>query len=1069
MKRTIGIIPSLLAGFALAIMAGNAYAANVTWGSAQNITADTDVSTTGALVRALNLTALNPNTAAGGNASFTNNLNTDETINGVTFVRSPRTNATILASVPMIFDNGDMLAPIDASRVGPSIAVNQFSGFGGPSSAATGGTPVNGPFSNLVTVAYQRLLSSAWWNDGDYLNPTTTARYTLTLTNLTIGRKYNFQVWVNDTRLNNLGQNNPALYTEVSDGVTSVQLQHNVNDALGGIGQHAIGTFTADATSQVLTLTGGNAPGADIDTTSCTALINAYQLRDITSTNQVTGGGGFCPTDPGVSVGISGTAVGVDYQLQRDGVDVGAPVNGTGAPLSFGIFNTPGVYTVIESNTVTTVTGYISGSAVVSPNQVPAIVTSPAPASGTSVIGDIRVYSVSATGSGLSYQWRHEGTNISNGGGYAGVTTPTLTISPLVASHAGNYDCVVSGTCSPAVTSSAASLTLVPPRNLTWVGGGANLWDTTTANWTGDATIFGPSDNVTINDSGNNSPAMDLVGTITPLAITVNNPTKDYTIGSTTTGNLSGFASLVKSGAGKLTLSTSNSFTGKATVNGGTLSINADNRLGAVPSTATADQLTLNGATLEVTASITMPANRGTTLGASGATYSIPAGLSFTNASITTGAGGFNKTGDGDLTMSSLNTYTGNVTVNGGVLRGLTTQNSGGNSVFGAILSTRNITVNNGAILSFDRGNIFAGGNSTAPTPSPHIIVNAGSTLRTRINDGNNFGKITLNGATFDLGTGFTGTPYETYGAAILTDTVTVGGSAASTIINDGFSLYSAINLGHRDSTNGVTFDVADATGNPNADLVVNAPLWNAAPHTNLVGSVTNSLVKTGAGTMHLNGVSLYTGLTVISNGVLAGSGSIPGSVVVYGNGKIGGGADAGIGTFTVGGNVTLDGGGAYVRVDRSGPSSDSVSVAGTLINNGSGTITVNNIGAALQVGDTFTIFSQPVSGGNALNISGAGITWTNQLAVNGTIKVLSLTPPLPTYGTNITSSVSGNSLTLSWPATHQGWILQSQTNSLNVGIGATWTDVAGSDSVTQVVTPINPANPTVFYRLRHP
>ncbi len=68
-----------------------------------------------------------------------------------------------------------------------------------------------------------------------------------------------------------------------------------------------------------------------------------------------------------------------------------------------------------------------------------------------------------------------------------------------------------------------------------------------------------------------------------------------------------------------------------------------------------------------------------------------------------------------------------------------------------------------------------------------------------------------------------------------------------------------------------------------------------------------------------------------------------------------------------------------------------------------------------------------------------------------------------------ITSIVTGNQLTLSWPGEYLGWFLQSQTNSANVGIATSWTDVAGSETDTNSVVNIDPENPTVFFRLRSP
>jgi len=67
---------------------------------------------------------------------------------------------------------------------------------------------------------------------------------------------------------------------------------------------------------------------------------------------------------------------------------------------------------------------------------------------------------------------------------------------------------------------------------------------------------------------------------------------------------------------------------------------------------------------------------------------------------------------------------------------------------------------------------------------------------------------------------------------------------------------------------------------------------------------------------------------------------------------------------------------------------------------------------------------------------------------------------------TNITASVSSNTLTIAWPADHVGWILQAQTNGLSSG---QWFDLPGSDVVNAVLIPINPANTSVFYRLSRP
>jgi autotransporter-associated beta strand protein len=62
------------------------------------------------------------------------------------------------------------------------------------------------------------------------------------------------------------------------------------------------------------------------------------------------------------------------------------------------------------------------------------------------------------------------------------------------------------------------------------------------------------------------------------------------------------------------------------------------------------------------------------------------------------------------------------------------------------------------------------------------------------------------------------------------------------------------------------TFDVADVTGNANADLIVSTILKNQSGD---YGLAAGALAKSGSGTMQLTAVNTYTGATTINNGVL--------------------------------------------------------------------------------------------------------------------------------------------------------------------------------------------------------
>ena len=92
----------------------------------------------------------------------------------------------------------------------------------------------------------------------------------------------------------------------------------------------------------------------------------------------------------------------------------------------------------------------------------------------------------------------------------------------------------------------------------------------------------------------------------------------------------------------------------------------------------------------------------------------------------------------------------------------------------------------------------------------------------------------------------------------------------------------------------------------------------------------------------------------------------------------------------------------------------------------------------------------------------GGGGEGTNSLPVSVTTQP-SLEP------TSLAAVMSGNTLTLSWPADHLGWHLQAQTNAPGIGLTTNWFTVPGSDLTTNINLLSDPANGSVFYRLIYP
>ena len=98
-----------------------------------------------------------------------------------------------------------------------------------------------------------------------------------------------------------------------------------------------------------------------------------------------------------------------------------------------------------------------------------------------------------------------------------------------------------------------------------------------------------------------------------------------------------------------------------------------------------------------------------------------------------------------------------------------------------------------------------------------------------------------------------------------------------------------------------------------------------------------------------------------------------------------------------------------------------------------------------------------------------AAMPVTGDVIVNSTSYGVTAKSNAYTYLAPIIASMpafDGKHLQLSWPTNCLGWELQAQTNPPGAGLGTNWFPVAGSTNNAQMSIPINPNNPSVFYRL---
>lgn len=181
----------------------------------------------------------------------------------------------------------------------------------------------------------------------------------------------------------------PTAYTVTSLGITSycaggsgvtVYLSNsdigiNYQLFVGGVaaGAPVAGTgfainFGAQTAATTYTVVGTNTSTGCVNTMGGSVTLSINPLPTAFS---VTGGGVYCSGGTGVAVGLSNSAIGINYQLMVGGLPQGAPVAGTGAAISFGLQTVSGTYTVVATNATTLCTSNMSGSTTVSINPLP--------------------------------------------------------------------------------------------------------------------------------------------------------------------------------------------------------------------------------------------------------------------------------------------------------------------------------------------------------------------------------------------------------------------------------------------------------------------------------------------------------------------------------------------------------------------------------------------------------------------------------------------------------------------------------------------------------------------------
>ena len=132
-------------------------------------------------------------------------------------------------------------------------------------------------------------------------------------------------------------------------------------------------------------------------------------------------------------------------------------------------------------------------------------------------------------------------------------------------------------TAAAHVMLAGAAAQLIPEPSTTWTGDADTTWSTSTGsgNWKlttgGTAADYIEGADVTFDDLATRTTADISVANVFPASVTFNNSTKTYTV--TGVKGIIGTATVTKEGAGKVTMSSVNAYTGRTTVKAGTLEL----------------------------------------------------------------------------------------------------------------------------------------------------------------------------------------------------------------------------------------------------------------------------------------------------------------------------------------------------------------------------------------------------------------------------------------------------------------------------------------------------------------
>lgn len=440
-------------------------------------------------------------------------------------------------------------------------------------------------------------------------------------------------------------------------------------------------------------------------------------------------------------------------------------------------------------------------------------------------------------------------------------------------------------------------------------------------------------------------------------------------------GALSGTAGLIKTGSGGVILKGANSYTGDTVIDDGSLVLAGAGTLGSASGSTVIHGGTLDlGGTSQTQVSLTQGAAtilNGTlvldtyTIAGGTLTRTVAANVSSTIDARTgmingvlSGTAGLIKTGNGGVTLTAANTYTGGTTIDAGALV-LADAGDIVSSVAIGATGTFDISAADG-----DRDlDTVTGAGAIALGDNTLTLTQAGGTYAGSISG--------TGGLILSAGQGYALNGSSTYsgGTALLTGTLSLGNNDALGTGALAMSEFTAINLVQSGMVIGNDITVS---GDPT--IFVPTGVTATVAGTISDGTQPGDVVKTGGGTLIFTGNNTYSAGTTISDGTLQlGDGGTSGAII---------------------GNVLNNAALAFDRADAV-TFSGTISGTGAVVQAGAGTTTlsgVNTYSGGTTISDGTLVGSATGFGSGAILdnaalvvTQGTDATFANAINGNGT------------------------------------------------------------------------------------